>query len=190
MIAKIRGTNMKIYTQFGDKGKTRLIGGNVVDKDHLRIEVYGTLDELNSHVGLAQCVIKTPLVNGILTRIQNDLFRISSILAAPDEKSLKTLGLSVSGDDIAFLEKSIDQMDGELPGLQNFILPGGSEAAARLHIARTVCRRAERHLTRLMHDTDVMPDILIYLNRLSDLFFVAARYVNHAEGIEDIPWQK
>ena len=181
---------MKIYTQFGDKGKTRLIGGDVVDKDHLRIEVYGTLDELNSQVGWTQCVINTPVVNEILIRIQNDLFRISSILAAPDEKSVRSLGFSVGAEDIDFLEKSIDRMDEELPPLKNFILPGGSEPASRLHIARTVCRRAERHLARLMHETDVMPDILIYLNRLSDLFFVAARYVNHLAGVPDIPWKK
>ena len=181
---------MKIYTQFGDKGKTRLIGGQIVDKDNLRIEVYGTLDELNSQIGLVLCKTKLPFVMEILTRIQNDLFRVSSLLAAPDEDSRSKLGFSVSSDDVAFLENSIDFMDGELPALQNFILPGGTEAAALLHVARTVCRRAERNLARLMHESEIAPEILIYLNRLSDLLFVAARYVNHSAAVPDIPWQK
>lgn len=181
---------MKIYTQFGDKGKTRLIGGQIVDKDNLRIEVYGTLDELNSQIGLVLCKTKLPFIMEILTRIQNDLFRVSSLLAAPDEDSRSKLGLSVSADDVSFLENSIDFMDGELPVLQNFILPGGTEAAALLHVARTVCRRAERNLSRLMHEAEIAPEILIYLNRLSDLLFVAARYVNHSAAVPDIPWQK
>ncbi len=180
---------MKIYTKFGDKGKTRLFGGEIVDKDHQRIEAYGTLDELNSVLGLALSRINDDYVARMLTRIQNDLFRISSILATPNEKSRQKLNQNVSPKDISYLEDQIDSMEQKLPGLQNFILPGGTESAAHLHLARTVCRRAERYLIKLSHNDKVDAGIIVYINRLSDLFFVSSRYMNHLQNVPDIPWQ-
>ncbi len=180
---------MKIYTKFGDKGKTRLFGGKVVDKDNPRIESYGTLDELNSVIGLAITGIKDTFVSAMLTRIQNDLFRISSILATPDDQTRQKLNQELSSEDISFLETHIDTMEEKLPALQNFILPGGSEPAAVLHLARTVCRRAERNLKTLSNHVDVDEEIMIYINRLSDLLFVCARYMNHLLNIPDVPWK-
>ena len=181
---------MKIYTGFGDQGKTRLFGGEIVTKDNLRIEVYGTLDELNSILGMVISGIKHKEIIDLLTQIQNDLFRISSILATPDQNSLKKLNLTVVKDDIMFLEKKIDLIDAQLSPLQNFILPGGTQSAALLHLARTVCRRGERHLTLLTKQEEINPLIVVYLNRLSDLLFVTARYMNHIEDVKDIPWNK
>ena len=181
---------MKIYTGFGDKGKTRLFGGEVVTKDHLRIEVYGTLDELNSVLGMIVSAIKSQGVIDLLTRLQNDLFRISSILATPDEAARQKLDQVVRSDDISFLEQQIDVMDDQLTPLQNFILPGGTTGAAQLHLARTVCRRAERHLTALTKQEKIDPDIAVYLNRLSDLLFVAARFINFEAGVPDVLWTK
>jgi cob(I)alamin adenosyltransferase len=181
---------MKIYTGFGDKGNTRLFGGEVVTKDHLRIEVYGTLDELNSVLGMVISTIKNNLINDLLTRIQNDLFRISSILATPDEESRKKLDQAFKPDDIRFLENQIDIFDDQLEPLQNFILPGGTPGAAQMHLARTVCRRAERHLITLMKQEQIDSDIAVYMNRLSDLLFVAARFLNHTAGVPDAPWKK
>jgi cob(I)alamin adenosyltransferase len=180
---------MKIYTKFGDKGQTSLYGGQVVAKDHPRIEAYGTLDELNSNIGLAACSISDEHVVEILTHIQNDLFRISSILATPEKKNNGKYARNISGDDITYLEKKIDMIDENLPALKSFILPGGSDSAAKLHLARTVCRRGERHLIHLSHEIEVDPDIIIYINRLSDLLFVMARHMNHINNVPDIPWK-
>jgi cob(I)alamin adenosyltransferase len=181
---------MKIYTGFGDKGKTRLFGGEVVTKDHLRIEVYGTLDELNSILGLVASVVDLAELNDLVIRLQNDLFRISSILATPDASTRKKLNQFVREDDIKFIEQQIDKIDVQLEPLQNFILPGGTQGAAFLHLARTVCRRAERHLTALMQQEKIDSDIAVYLNRLSDLLFVTARFVNHMQGVPDVLWTK
>jgi cob(I)alamin adenosyltransferase len=184
------GEHMKIYTGFGDKGRTRLFGGTVVDKDHLRIQVYGTLDELNSVIGLAISFEVDKALEKQLIEIQNDIFRISSILASPDEKSKKNLKQSVSQDDVNKIERWIDTLDEQLPVLKNFILPGGSKSASFLHLARTVCRRAERHLNTLSKTVNINGRIVIYINRLSDLFFVMARYANKEAHVEDVLWQK
>jgi len=181
---------MKIYTGFGDKGDTRLFGGQVVTKDHPRIEVYGTLDELNSVLGIILSGLRDKEFSEILTRIQNDIFRISSILATPDDKNRQKIEQKVEPDDIHYLEQIIDKLDSGLPQLKNFILPGGSETASFLHLARTVCRRAERYLTTLMKNEKIDGEIAVYLNRLSDLLFVSARYINDIEHIKDIPWKK
>jgi cob(I)alamin adenosyltransferase len=180
---------MKIYTKFGDKGKTRLYGGEVVDKDHPRIEAYGTLDELNSIIGLAISSVEDSTISQILTQIQNDLFRISAILATPDQKTNEKLNQNVSTEDIGYLETQIDNLDEQMPVLQNFILPGGTESAAHLHLARTVCRRGERYLIKLFHHDNINPDIIVYINRLSDLLFVMARFMNHLKNVPDIPWK-
>ena len=181
---------MKIYTGFGDEGQTRLYGGKVVSKDHLRIEVYGTIDELNSLLGLVISQLADEHLHEQLMSIQNDLFQISAVLATPDQDTLKKLEKAPEPSDIKRLEQLIDRMDEKLEPLQNFILPGGTTTASFLHLARTVCRRAERRLTSLMATAEIDSDIIIYLNRLSDLLFVAARYVNYLAGVTDIPWQK
>lgn len=179
---------MRIYTGFGDDGKTKLYGGETVDKDNLRVEVYGTLDELNSLLGLILTFSLNIKIKNNLVQIQNDLFRISSELATPESHKRQPIIKIINKSDIQRLEKLIDDLEHELTPLNNFILPGGSTAAALLHLCRTVCRRAERRLVSLMNIVSIRKDINVYLNRLSDLLFVAARYVNKEEGIDDIPW--
>lgn len=179
---------MKIYTGFGDKGQTRLYGGTVVDKDHQRIQVYGTLDELNSLIGFIVSSKPSAVLERHLIELQNDIFRISSILAAPDEESQKKLKQNVSQEDITKIEQWIDVLDQNLPPLKNFILPGGTQIASLLHLSRTVCRRAERHLSTLGKTIPIDRRIAVYINRLSDLFFVMARYANHEADVEDVVW--
>jgi cob(I)alamin adenosyltransferase len=181
---------MKIYTGFGDSGKTRLYGGQVVDKDHLRVETYGDLDELNSLIGVIRTEQISASADAVLDRVQNDIFVISADLATADPEARKRLSRVIAGQDIRDIEADIDNFDGQNEPLQNFILPGGSRAAAQLHLARTVCRRAERALVRLMRETEINPAIEVYLNRLSDLFFVMARFANKEQGVNDIPWKQ
>ena len=182
---------MKIYTKGGDKGETGLFGGERVSKDSLRIETYGTVDELNSFIGLALVEIKDYEVKKLLERIQNTLFILGSDLSAPGNVKNKSHYLTrISKLNYEEIEKEIDKFDSRLGELKNFILPGGSKSAALLHICRTICRRAERRVVALNNAVNISPDIIIFLNRLSDLFFVLARYENKISGIEDIEWQK
>jgi len=182
---------MKIYTKGGDKGETGLFGGERVSKDSLRIETYGTVDELNSFIGLALVEIKDYEVKKLLERIQNTLFILGSDLSAPDNVKDKSHNIPrISKLNYEEIEKEIDKFDSRLGELKNFILPGGSKSAALLHICRTICRRAERRVVALNNAVNISPDIIIFLNRLSDLFFVLARYENKISGIEDIEWQK
>jgi len=176
---------MKIYTGFGDKGKTRLYGGDVVNKDHPRINLYGTLDELNSWLGLIITQETDSSVKDNLIKIQNNIFTISSEIAAQDEKNHNKLSSTISSKDFKFLEEFIDTIEKELDPLKNFILPGGCALSANYHIARTICRRAERHLVNLINDAKISEAIPVYVNRLSDLLFVLARYVNKKSGIQD-----
>lgn len=180
---------MKIYTGFGDQGKTALFGGKNVPKNHPRVEVYGQLDELNSVIGLivAKDINNDP--DHILRRIQNELFVVSSEIATPDRKKTERFSELIGRAHQHSLEKEIDRLSAHLPELKNFILPGGCEAAALCHLARTVCRRAERALVGLMREEDIRQDILIYLNRLGDLLFVLSRFYNHRAGLEDTPWK-
>jgi len=180
--------SMKIYTGIGDEGKTRLLGGAEVEKDHLRLQVYGTLDELNSFIGLIISYGSTDPTKQKLIAIQNDIFRISAYLATPEPEKYD-LQPAVREEDIRQLEKWIDQTETELEPLKNFILPGGCSASAGLHVARTVCRRAERHLATLNREFVMTKDILIYLNRLSDLLFVLARFENKETGEADVIWR-
>jgi cob(I)alamin adenosyltransferase len=179
---------MKIYTRTGDDGTTGLFGGGRVRKSDPRLECYGTVDELNAVMGLA--VVGTPVeIQGKLRAIQNELFVIGAHLATPEAgkaAALPTLDDSIVGR----LEMEIDAAEGDLPPLRQFILPGGTEAAARLHLARTVCRRAERLLVEFSLDRPVPMILLTYLNRLSDWLFVHARWVNWKAGVDDIPWEK
>src|SRR3990167_10423872 len=182
---------MKIYTKGGDKGETGLFGGERVSKDSLRIETYGTVDELNSFIGLALVEIKDYEVKKLLERIQNTLFILGSDLSAPDNVKDKSHNIPrISKLNYEEIEKEIDKFDSRLGELKNFILPGGSKSAALMHICRTICRRAERRVVALNNAVNISPDIIIFLNRLSDLFFVLARYENKISGIEDIEWQK
>jgi len=181
----------RIYTRTGDKGSTRLSSGEPVAKDHLRVEAYGTVDETNSFVGLARLhTAADPVLDGILMRIQNDLFDLGADLATPDRgKPLAWEPLRILESQVERLEQEIDLLNGELSALTSFVLPGGTPAAAALHLGRTVCRRAERLCVSLMalDDEPVSPAALKYLNRLSDLLFVAARWAND-KGAGDVLW--
>ncbi len=180
---------MKIYTKGGDHGQTGLFGGQRVPKDHLRLHTYGTFDELNATIGL---VLAEPLlaedsrVRPVLARTQNELFQLGAELATPPGKQVTTRLIEAA--DIDALESAIDAMETKLEPLKSFILPGGMKAAALMHLARTVCRRAERELVVLHRSEPVRAEVLGYVNRLSDYLFVAARYVNHEMGVSDIPW--
>jgi cob(I)alamin adenosyltransferase len=181
---------MKIYTKTGDAGKTSLIGGTKVPKSHIRIESYGTVDELNSHIGLVSDYLADEKTKAILKEIQDRLFTIGSSLACdPDKESgLKIPDLKES--DIELLEHEIDAMNEVLPAMKSFILPGGSLAVSSAHIARCVCRRAERACVNLQqHNTFVEPLVIKYLNRLSDHLFVLARYIAHITNVPEIPWK-
>lgn len=181
---------MKIYTRTGDMGETGLFGGPRVPKDQARVEAYGTVDELNAVLGVCLTVIDEPEIMGLLQRIQNDLFDVGSDLATPPDvkKSARDRKISVTAEQVEDLERQIDRLEADLTPLRNFILPGGCPAAAHLHHARCVCRRAERRTVTLMHTEDINPDLLKYLNRLSDLLFVMARWMNHREGVEEPKW--
>jgi cob(I)alamin adenosyltransferase len=179
---------MKIYTRTGDDGSTGLIGGRRIRKSDLRIDCYGTVDELNASIGLAAVVAAAGLA-AKLRAAQNDLFVLGSHLAAPADGSKPAVSLPALDESIpARLESEIDAAEADLAPLRNFILPGGSEAAARLHLARTVCRRAERLVVALGAEQVVPTVIIRYLNRLSDWLFVQARWCNRQQGVEDIPW--
>lgn len=178
---------MKIYTKTGDQGKTSLFGGRRISKDDLRIEAYGTIDELNSHVGMLSSGLFAEQKEK-LQKIQNYLFVIGSNLAAdPNEINLKIPELE--NDQIIYLETEIDRMEATLNPLRYFILPGGDAGSAQAHLCRTVCRRAERRTVSLSQLEPVNDHILIYLNRLSDYFFVLARYISHLNGSEEIYWK-
>ena len=177
---------MKIYTKTGDKGITSLIGGTRVPKHHIRIEAYGSVDELNSFIGMIRDVL--PANANILKEIQDRLFTIGSILAADPAKSRMKLP-DLRDADITLLEKEIDRMNETLPELKSFILPGGHVHASWCHIARCACRRCERQVTHLAEENEVTPFIITYLNRLSDYLFVLARFVLQVEKCDEITWK-
>lgn len=178
---------MKIYTKKGDKGETSLIGGTRVPKHHIRIEAYGTVDELNSWIGLLRDQDTVAETSDLMYRVQNHLFTIGSHLANDPEASHMKLP-TLQESDITALEHSIDAMDAQLPALKNFILPGGLTTASQAHIARCVCRRAERCMVHL-HETSPQDTLLIaYINRLSDWLFTYARLLVHRAGATEVPW--
>ncbi|HEX7051077.1 MAG TPA: cob(I)yrinic acid a,c-diamide adenosyltransferase [Longimicrobiales bacterium] len=179
---------MKIYTRRGDRGETGLFGGGRVHKSHPRVEAYGDLDELNAVIGWAIAEVQDPQTRERLASIQPDLFAIGAHLAtAATERRRPSLPPLPEGRATEF-ERWIDEAAAELPELRAFILPGGTTGAAALHVARTVCRRAERRIVALAAQESVEPEILVYLNRLSDLLFEFARLVNHRAGREDVQW--
>ncbi|HYH10363.1 MAG TPA: cob(I)yrinic acid a,c-diamide adenosyltransferase [Thermoanaerobaculia bacterium] len=177
---------MKIYTRTGDLGLTSLFGGARVAKNDTRIEAYGTVDELSSHLGVARSTPIPASIDTLLEQIQRDLFEIGAHLASPGTSRFP----GVDAQRIADLEQAIDTMEQELTPLTAFILPGGSIGAAQLHVARTVCRRAERLVVALQDESEATLSTIRYLNRLSDYLFVAARFANHDAGVEDVPWKR
>lgn len=178
---------MKIYTKTGDKGQTSLIGGTRVPKHHLRIESYGTVDELNSYIGLIRDQQVSQYQQNLLKEIQDRLFTIGSALASDPEKSKMKIP-DLHQEDIELLEKEIDTMTAELPELRHFILPGGSNAVSFCHLARCVCRRAERICVHLSEDSFVDEKVMVYLNRLSDYLFVLSRKLCFDNQIEENKW--
>ncbi|HEU4574220.1 MAG TPA: cob(I)yrinic acid a,c-diamide adenosyltransferase [Chitinophagaceae bacterium] len=181
---------MKIYTKTGDKGTTSLIGGTKVPKSHLRIEAYGTVDELNAHIGLCRDILADEKSRKTLLEIQDRLFTIGSSLACDPIKEPKLRLPDLKEADISLLENEMDKMDEVLPPMKNFVLPGGHPTISQLHIARCVCRRAERCCVRLeLESLEVEHIILKYLNRLSDYLFVLSRYATHLLQSEEIPWK-
>lgn len=180
---------IKIYTKTGDKGDTGLFGGERVSKHSARIEAYGTIDELNSFIGYAITEINSEEVTEVLKNIQQKLFIIGSDLATPDIEKNKKLNIIRTPDEyIEEIEKLIDRFDKQLDELKNFILPGGSKGAALLHICRTIARRAEREIVALKNTEQIGANIIIFLNRLSDLFFVLSRFENKHSNYPDTKW--
>ncbi|MFM2308170.1 MAG: hypothetical protein RLY87_290 [Chloroflexota bacterium] len=177
---------MKLYTKTGDDGETGLWGGLRVSKDTIRVHAYGTVDECNAAIGVARASGSVTVLDGYLQAIQNQLFVVGSDLATPGDAANIP---RVTTADVESLEQAIDALEATLPALTQFILPGGSMVAAQLHLARTICRRAERYVVTLAREEACSAVIGIYLNRLSDFLFVAARAANHAAAIPDVPWQ-
>ncbi|MBI3805434.1 MAG: cob(I)yrinic acid a,c-diamide adenosyltransferase [Nitrospirae bacterium] len=178
----------KVYTKTGDDGTTGLGSRQRVPKDSARIEAYGAVDELNSQIGAALAAGLDPLLTEMFASIQNDLFHLGSDLCIPEEEKARLKVPKIEQRHVDALERSIDRLSESLQSLANFILPGGAPGAAQLHIARTVCRRAERRVITLRRSEPVGPFTVPYLNRLSDLLFVMARYENKQKGMPDVLW--
>lgn len=181
---------IKIYTKTGDDGTTGLVGGTRVYKYDLRLEAYGTIDELNAAIGLIRSLEIPPETKSMLEEVQNKLFNIGSRLASDEKGDALTSRLSITDAHLAFLENKIDEMEEELPELTQFILPGGDLASAQCHVARTICRRAERRILEFSINHHVQSEILKYVNRLSDFLFVLARRLSVIRGVEDKPWKQ
>ena len=180
----------KIYTKSGDDGTTGLVGGNRVKKNDIRLEAYGTVDELNASLGLLRSCKLPNDVSQLLVKIQNKLFNIGSLLASDEKGKKYTAELGITYKDVEILEKSIDIFEQSLPELTHFILPGGEETSALCHVARTVCRRAERRILDFAELNPVQIEIVQYINRLSDLLFVLARKLAIENNSEELEWKK
>jgi len=179
---------VKIYTKTGDRGDTRLFDGTKVRKYDDRVEAYGAIDELNSFIGASSTFLQDPALKVMLAEIQKDLFSVGAQLADPGFRDQSRAKFQLDPGRIAALENAIDSFETELPPLRQFILAGGGHGGALLHVARTVCRRAERRVVSLSEKVEVHPNVIVYLNRLSDFLFVIARLVNHREGKQEILW--
>jgi cob(I)alamin adenosyltransferase len=183
---------MKIYTKTGDTGDTGLFGGGRVPKSHPRVEAYGDVDELNATIGVARATGSPPdqQIDALLVRVQQDLFAIGALLATPDRERMRMHldKAKIDQERVAELERAIDAADAELEPLRAFILPGGSPKAAALHVARTVCRRAERRIVDIADEMEIPPLVIVYLNRLSDVLFTLARLANKRASAEETAW--
>jgi len=180
----------KIYTKTGDKGGTSLIGGVRVPKSHIRIESYGTVDELNSILGMVNDLCANEKITASLLEIQDRLFTIGSALATNPDKEVKIKLPDLHESDVTWLENQIDEMNAVLPEMRSFILPGGNLASSTCHVARCVCRRAERICVAMQEHQEFIPPLIIqYLNRLSDYLFVLARYIGHINNAAEVPWR-
>ena len=185
-----RFESMKIYTKTGDAGQTGLFGGGRVSKDDPRVEAYGDVDELNAVLGFARAAEMMPRIDEVLVPIQRDLFSIGALLSTPDLKKMHDHLAKAQLDDgrISELENAIDACEKELEPLRAFIVPGGTPKAAALHVARTVCRRAERRVIHLQREVEIPQIVVVYLNRLSDLLFTLARVANTRAGAGEVTW--
>lgn len=181
---------MKIYTRTGDRGDTSLFGAGRVPKDDPRVAAYGDVDELNSVLGVVRAAEPNDFFDSLLQTIQRDLFSIGGQLAAPDPGAVAKalVKANLSTDRVSEFERVIDESDAELPPLRAFVLPAGGSKAAALHLARTVCRRAERSVVHLARESQIPDLFIVYLNRLSDLLFTLARLANHRAGVSDVTW--
>jgi cob(I)alamin adenosyltransferase len=179
-----------IYTKTGDKGTTSLVGGARVPKTHVRLEAYGTVDELNSHLGLLQTYLTDEADKKLVYRVQNKLFSVGSYLATDQSKTELRMESRIEDEDLELLEHAIDVIDNELPPLNSFILPGGDRGAAVCHICRTVCRRAERRILVLAEECEIEPRVTAFVNRLSDYLFILARKLNQLTNTDEIFWDK
>ena len=178
---------MKIYSKKGDKGKTSLIGGKIVDKHNLSVDAYGTVDELNSFIGLLKDYVEDKKINEVLHNIQLKLFSIGSILASAGDNNFSEK-VSLEKKDIEDIDSNIDNMNNQLPDLKNFIIPGGHKISSYCHVCRSICRRAERKISELNNNYQINPYILSYVNRLSDFFFVLSRHIKNSDNIEETYW--
>jgi cob(I)alamin adenosyltransferase len=179
---------MKLYTKTGDDGTTGLFGGGRIPKTSVRVEAYGTVDEANAVIGIARAAHLAPEIDGVLARIQEDLFTLGAELACVPGRESKLSMQLLAEADIQRLERVIDEADAKCSPLKNFVLPGGSPQGAALHLARTVSRRAERAVLSI-DDGPVRREVVVYLNRLSDLLFALARRSNDIAGVSDVPWK-
>lgn len=179
---------MKIYTKTGDDGRTGLFGGERVSKHDSRVDAYGSVDETNALLGVARAARLSPALDGILTRVQAELFVLGAELATPAAHRPRLKLPLLDGAHVAQLEGEIDTLEADLPPLTSFVLPGGSPGSSALHHARTVCRRAERAVVSVQQSAELRAELIVYLNRLSDLLFVMARHQNQSDGVADVPW--
>lgn len=178
----------RIYTRTGDAGETGLFGGGRVGKDNARVDAYGEIDELNAALGVARSHSLEPDLDRLAQAIQEQLFTLGAVLATPVGSKSQAAIPSVNPQWATEMEKAIDSFDEQIPRLTRFILPGGGQAASALHLARTICRRAERRIVPLLRAGEVDPNVVVYLNRLSDLLFTMARLTNHRAGLGDVVW--
>lgn len=177
-----------IYTRTGDAGDTGLFGGGRVHKDDPRVDAYGEVDELNATLGFARSVGLDPELDALVKTLQEQLFTVGAVLATPGGTKAEQYIPKIQPEWATAMEKAIDKLDAEMPAMTHFILPGGTQAASALHVARTVCRRAERRVVPLLREGQLEPQVGVYLNRLSDLLFVMARIANHRAGVADVKW--
>ncbi len=178
----------RIYTKTGDTGSTGLYGGGRVRKDDPRVDAYGEVDELNATLGVAAAALRDEELRGFVKKLQDELFTLGAELATPDPASVRKQVVPLGEEAIAWMERTIDAADGEVPPLRKFVLPGGDPGAAQLHVCRTVCRRVERRILAFSDVAPVRPEVIRYLNRLSDLLFMLARLANHRAGVAEPTW--